>query len=149
MKILFNLFGLLIVSSCSNFNRDVVIDPDAVLYNYDGDTITVDCRLVHGFVCKDNKLRVRVRNVDTPEIKGKCIEEKSLAQDAKLFTKNALFSSKEIILVVNELELYDKYKRLLADIYTDGQSLSAGLIKSGLGQEYHGGYRDPSKWCNQ
>lgn len=146
MKILLIPFILLVLSSCDKLNDEVHIGPNAILYNYDGDTFTLDCDYVQGFNCKNNKLRVRVKGVDTPEIKGECAYEKNLALDAKAFTRDELRYAGEIILVVNKLDKYDKYRRLLASVFYDGKSLSAGLIDNGLGRSYFGGPR--SGWCN-
>ncbi|MEX2964291.1 thermonuclease family protein [Microbulbifer sp. TYP-18] len=39
----------------------------------------------------------------------------------------------------------DKYFRLLAEVWVDGQRLDQLLIGAGLGYEYHGGKR--RNWC--
>ena len=49
--------------------------------NYDGDTITVDIPNVHSFF--GNNISVRVRGIDTPEVRGKSPCEKDWAQAAK------------------------------------------------------------------
>ena len=53
---------------------------------YDGDTFKINLNCSLAVYCE--KVPVRVRGVDTPEIKGKTEREKALAQKAKAFTKN-------------------------------------------------------------
>jgi len=51
--------------------------------NYDGDTITVNINDVHPLL--GDNINIRVRGIDTPEIRGKCQYEKDLAYEAKYF----------------------------------------------------------------
>lgn len=107
---------------------------------YDGDTFRVtikDWPAVAGY-----RVGVRVKAVDTPEIKGKCLQEKELARKAKQFTVALLKSGKPIEL--RNLQR-DKYFRLLADVYVGETNLAEALKKAGLGYEYNGGTKQ--KWC--
>ena len=101
---------------------------------YDGDTFKINLNCSLAVYCE--KVPVRVRGVDTPEIKGKTEREKALAQKAKAFTKN--------FLDVHPITLSDcgrdKYFRLLCDVTNgDGQDLAQELIKRDLGYSYQGG----------
>ena len=82
------------------------------------------------------KVPVRVRGVDTPEIKGKTEREKKLAQKAKEFTKE--FLAQEPVNLSNCGR--DKYFRLLCDVKNgQGKDLARELIKNDLGYSYDGG----------
>ena len=107
---------------------------------YDGDTFRANIKdwpPVAGY-----RIGVRVKGVDTPEIKGKCEQEKALARKAKQFTVELLRSGKPVEL--RNLQR-DKYFRLLADVYVGDRNLAEELKKAGLGYEYHGGTK--RLWC--
>lgn len=81
------------------------------------------------------KVPVRVRGIDCPEIKGKTEREKRLAQKAKAFTKD--FLSRGPVNLSNCGR--DKYFRLLCDVDVNGQSLAKELLKRKLAYRYDGG----------
>ncbi|MFK5892271.1 MAG: thermonuclease family protein [Pseudomonadota bacterium] len=130
--------------SCEQFNSRYQIEYTDIIYNYDGDTILIYC--LNGLKCEKKGLSVRVRHVDTPEIKGRCEYERKMAYRAKEFTNKALKRAHSIVLSINQLNMYDKYDRLLADILIDGQSLGKMLVENNLGRSYDGGHRDG--WCS-
>lgn len=109
---------------------------------YDGDTITVTIPEWPPIV--GEAMPIRVRGVDTPEIRGKCQSEKALAREARLFTRKAIASAH--VLELSELER-GKYFRLVADVIVDGVSLSELLINNKLGRRYDGGAR--AGWCGR
>ena len=115
--------------------------PAVVDYVYDGDTFTADVMLPPD-VSVD--VRVRLINIDTPEIQGRCQYEKDLAQQAKRALQ-ALIPRGTIVELENIKD--DKYLgRIDANvILPDGRDAGAVLIKMGLGRRYKGGRRDP--WC--
>ncbi len=101
---------------------------------YDGDTFKINLNCSVAVYCE--KVPVRVRHVDTPEIKGKTDKETRLAKEAKAFTKN--FLSHPPILLTNCGR--DKYFRLLCDVTNgQGKDLAQELIKKDLGYSYEGG----------
>ena len=84
---------------------------------------------------------VRIRGIDTPEIKGKCPAEKAAALEAK--ARLAVLLNGAII--VSEIKP-DKYSgRVDADVTVDGKSVAAILIAEGLARPYTGGARQG--WC--
>ncbi len=107
---------------------------------YDGDTLRVDIDGYPDVVGKN--MPVRIRGIDTPEIRGKCPEEKALAKKSRDFLRLKLAEAKEI-------ELLDvdrgKYFRLLASVYVDGKSVGKLLISEGMARAYDGGKR--LGWC--
>ena len=132
--------------------------PAEIITVIDGDTI--QARIV---IWLDQLVTVKVRlqGVDTPEINGKCAQERALAQQAKTFAETWLANarahpnrssdkqnrSKKIIdkaiMLINVQ--YGKYAgRVVADIQNrQGETLSAALIEAGLAQPYG----VPAKWC--
>ena len=101
---------------------------------YDGDTFKINLNCSLAVYCE--KVPVRVRGVDSPEIKGKTKREKELAQTAKHFTQE--FLSQSPISLSNCGR--DKYFRLLCDVTNgQGQDLAQELIKRDLGYAYQGG----------
>lgn len=141
-KVLY-LLAMVFLSSCSLFETEVILNAEDVTYIYDGDTVTFRC--IEGFKCENNKIQVRVKGVDAPEIKAECKEEKLLARQAKQHTVRTLRDAKQIKLIIDYVDVYDRYDRLLAYVYVDGIGLHKSLIKRGYGREYHGGKR--VSWC--
>ncbi|CZF77188.1 hypothetical protein GCE9029_00059 [Grimontia celer] len=120
-------------------------DPDSVVVDrvvsvYDGDTFRIDIEGWHNSVGKN--IPVRVRGIDTPEIRGKCSEEKSHAKLAKEMTENRLYSAKVIRL--HNIER-GKYFRLIADVHMDGRSLADILLEHNLARAYNGKIK--LDWC--
>lgn len=107
---------------------------------YDGDTFRVT--IAHWPPIVGNRISVRVKGIDAPELKGKCEQEKQLARKAKQATVAMLRAGRKIEL--RNLQR-DKYFRLLADVYVDGQSLAQMLLKSGLARPYNGDTK--GSWC--
>ena len=110
--------------------------------NYDADTITFNIPNVHPLIGKH--ISVRVRHVDTPEIKGKLPCEKDAARTAKKLTENILKNAKRIDL---ENVDKDKYFRILANVVVDGKSLKDTLLKNNLAYAYEGKTKQKLNWC--
>ena len=110
----------------------------------DGDTFRADIVGWPSIVAEN--IRVRVRGVDSPEIRNsKCKQEKILARKARSFTARLLWTAQKIELRAIER---GKYFRLLADVVFDGQDLAAALIESGHGRPYMGKGSRPD-WCGE
>ncbi len=107
---------------------------------YDADTFRVTINSWPAVA--GNRIAVRVKGIDAPEMKGKCDKEKELAKKAKQTTVTILRAGKKVEL--RNLQR-DKYFRLLADVYVDGKSLAAALKKAGLVYAYNGGTK--KSWC--
>lgn len=110
--------------------------------NYDADTITVDIPGLHPLIGK--KMNIRVRGVDTPEIRTKNKCEKEKGRHAKKLVKSLLKKAKRIDLVNIER---GKYFRIVADVVLDGKNLTSYLVKNGLGYPYDGGTKKKVNWC--
>lgn len=103
---------------------------------YDGDTF----RAYLPNIKKDQ--RIRVRGVDTPEIKGGCGSEIRAAVKSRDFVRELLYSAKEIVL--SNISK-DRYERVLANVIVDGQDLAQTLIDKKLGRKWQG---KRENWCN-
>jgi len=108
---------------------------------YDGDTCYL---LVPQLPEKLRKMSVRIKGIDTPEIKGECDKEKELALKARDFANKVFRSAKDI--EFKDLE-WDKYGgRLLSNVYLDGHLYSKLIMIQKLARPYDGGTK--KGWCN-
>lgn len=114
------------------------------LKNYDADTVTVQIPGVHPLL--GEKISVRVRHIDAPEIKGKLPCEKEAARIAQRLVENQLKRAKRIDLKNVDR---DKYFRVLADIEVDGKNLKAIVEKNHLSVAYEGGTKQKLNWCSR
>jgi len=112
--------------------------------NYDGDTATFDIDSVHPMLGKNAK--IRVRGIDTPEIRGSDKCEKDLARAAKRLVKSELKNAKKVTLSNCGK---GKYFRLVCDINYDGKNLKTILFKNKLAYSYEGGKKRKINWCNR
>ena len=109
---------------------------------YDGDTITIACKLPH-----ENspiyRFSVRINGIDCPEIKTSNKTEKECAVIAKT-TISHLVLHKIVHLQNVKLE---KYGRILADVTIDNISLGDMLCECHLAVKYDGGTKiSPNDW---
>lgn len=127
------LFGMWVASA--------IAIPARVDYIVDGDTFAGVVTLDGGI---DVTVRVRIRNIDTPEIHGDCEYEREMATRAK--EKLA-----ELIPVGTVTDLTnikdDKYLgRIDANVSdTHGHDIGEAMIRTGLARRYNGGHR--KSWC--
>jgi len=114
-----------------------------VKYIIDGDTFVGDVFL--NGKTSINSVKVRLRNVDTPEIHGECDSEIRRAQSARqrLGELIPIGSTVEIKNVKN-----DKYAgRIDANVFdSNGRDVGSVLVKEKLGRPYSGGKR--LSWCD-
>lgn len=133
-KILTVFFGII-------FSQSVFAVPATVGYIFDGDTFSAQVKLED-----DIKISVRVRilDIDAPEISGKCDSE---IRDA-LRAKKRL---EELLPIGSNVDLQDvkddKYLgRIDAHVKTsNGIDISSVMIKENLVRKYNGGHR--MGWC--
>ncbi len=112
---------------------------DEVVSIYDGDTFRVTIRNWPAVI--GERIAVRVYGIDTPELRDKDPQVKEKARKAKQFVVDSLRNARRVEL--RNLRR-DKYFRLLAEVYVDGHSLGAQLVKLGLARPYDGGTK--SDW---
>ena len=109
---------------------------------YDGDTFRVNLDGDMPRIFGEN-ISIRVANVDTPEIRTKCVKEKILARKAKQFSAQKLREAKVIVLKNVQR---GKYFRIVADVYVDGVLLSKQLLDNNLAVQY-AGKKKKHDWC--
>lgn len=107
---------------------------------YDGDTCTFTLPGIHPFF--EEKISVRIRGIDTPEIRGKCEAENQKAKVARDFLRNLLRGAQRIDLVDAER---GKYFRIVATVRADGVDVAPLMTERGMGRAYQGGRR--AGWC--
>jgi micrococcal nuclease len=105
----------------------------------DGDTIEARAHLWIGLSLVS---RIRIRGIDTPEMRGSCPEEKALAAAARDLLAALAGDTIEISNIEN-----DKYGgRVIADAASvDGSDLGSAMMTRGLARPYDGGSR--ADWC--
>lgn len=108
---------------------------------YDGDTITVNIPRLPDVFGKN--IGIRVRGVDTPEIRAKCDNEKYMAIRARNYVRSLLENAKKIDLINPER---GKYFRIVADVRFDGADLRDSLLHMGYAINYNGGTKT-NPWC--
>ncbi|OQW48523.1 MAG: hypothetical protein A4S09_04920 [Proteobacteria bacterium SG_bin7] len=111
---------------------------------YDGDTITVDLPNVAPVFGKS--LGVRIRGIDTAEIRGGSDCEKQSARTARKLVESMVRNAKRVDLLSVDR---DKYFRLLANVKVDGKDLKETLLKNNLAVHYDGGTKQKVDWCKR
>jgi micrococcal nuclease len=98
--------------------------------NYDGDSLRTP-----------SGERIRVKGIDTPEIKGACAYERRLAAAAREFAAGQLRRAERVTLVRHG---QDKYGRTLAYVLVDGKDLGNEMVSRGLARVWTG---RRLSWC--
>lgn len=115
--------------------------PAVVDYVLDGDTVAAQVNLAPDVGVT---VRVRLRNVDTPELSGECDDEINMANRARDRVRTLLPRG-----TVVELENIkdDKYLgRIDANLFLpDGRDVGNILVRENLARPYNGGKR--AGWC--
>ncbi|MGE7986102.1 thermonuclease family protein [Lysinibacillus fusiformis] len=103
------------VSKFEEYELESVIDGDTIRIKYNG-----------------SSEKVRFLLVDTPETNHETLGEQPYGPEAKEFTKQ-LLAGQDTVYLEFDVSYRDKYKRLLAYIYTkEGISIQEQLLKNGL-----------------
>lgn len=111
---------------------------------YDGDTVTMDVLI---WANQSVEATVRLKGIDTPEIRGKCPEEKELAIKARDFVREL---TKDTITILEAIPYRGpatgKYGRIIGTLYTPlNENINQMLVDEGLARVYDGGKREG--WC--
>jgi endonuclease YncB( thermonuclease family) len=115
-----------------------------VIKVYDGDTITI------GFTLNKINYRhsVRLSRIDTPEIRTSNLIEKEASQIVKAELENKILNK---IIFVDECD-YDKYGRLLAEIYLIDNgfvyNINDWLLDNKYAVKYNGGKKEDINWSH-
>jgi micrococcal nuclease len=109
-----------------------------VIKVYDGDTVTI------GTIMNNNnyQFQVRLNRLDTPELKTKNEIEKK----AGLFVRDKLIEKILYqVITINIIE-YDKYGRLLAEIYLNDENINDWLLNNKYAVPYDGKTKETIDW---
>jgi len=139
-KILFIMLILSVSAFSQNLDDGDSYKVSRIISVYDGDTFRVDIDALPEIVGKN--IAIRILGIDTPEIQGKCEQEKLLAIKARDLARDYLNNAKSIHL--KNLSR-GKYFRLLADVFVDDFNLADALLEKGLAVKYSG--KKKSSWC--
>lgn len=103
------------------------------------------CRAVDGDTIKCGAERIRISNIDTPELgaHARCAAEAELAERARQFTAQRLAAG-PIELSRDVKRPRDRYGRTLATVRSGDADLGEALIAAGLARRWDG-RRHP--WC--
>jgi len=105
----------------------------------DGDTFVIDWpTLPFGM----NKVSIRIRGIDTPEIHSKCEKEKTSAETSKSFLSNWILH-KQVIIANCENDKFGG--RWLCDVEYKNSEVSSTMIVNGFARPYNGEKKIP--WC--
>lgn len=116
---------------------------------YDGDTITIASKLFNHSattVAAESpvyRFQVRLRGIDTPEMKTKSVVEKQLAQKSQTALSEFILHK---IVSLADVGM-DKYGRILANVYYNDTNISKWMITEGHAVVYDGGKKQiPDTW---
>jgi len=107
-----------------------------VLKVYDGDTITIGTRFPNSNVVY--RFSVRLSGIDAPEMKGKTDAEKQSA----LRSRDRLSDLILFKMVRLENVKYEKYGRILADVYLGNVNVCSWMVAEKLAKPYNGGKKE-------
>jgi len=114
-----------------------------VMKVYDGDTITIATPISHGITKKVCKFSVRIKGIDCPEMRTKNVDEKFVALKAKEYLSSLIFNK---TVHLDEIG-FDKYGRILAEVYIGNVNISERMISERLAIEYFGKTKvSPENW---
>ncbi len=97
----------------------------------DGDTLWLD------------GTKIRIANIDAPEIDARCTREKQLALDAKAKLRSLLSGRAFTVRASGK----DRYGRTLATLSTDRGDVGEALVGSQLAVSWAGKKADAADWC--
>lgn len=107
----------------------------------DGDTFLADAHVWPG---QSVRVNIRIRGIDAPEMKSRCLAERSAALEARAVLADLLGGGRISISNIGGAKYYG---RVLADVDTEGgEAVSEILLTLRLVRPYWGGRRE--SWCN-
>jgi endonuclease YncB( thermonuclease family) len=105
---------------------------------YDGDTITVAAPFCNGSTQTEPEIylfSIRLRGIDTPELRGGGPAEKVKAEVARDALAGLVMG--RVVRVANVGS--EKYGRVLADVFVDGMCVNEWMVERGFAVAYDGG----------
>ena len=118
-----------------------------VIKVYDGDTITIACRIYNGYSSVEPpelyRFPVRLNGIDSPEMKSPHENEKKLAHVSQEALSNLIFGK---IVTLQNVSM-EKYGRVLADVYLGSLNVNQWMLEGGYAVKYDGGTKHrPNEW---
>ncbi len=139
------LLGLLTLSPLASAEPYGPVFVSRVTDVYDGDTFRVDIDAWPGVIGRD--MPVRLRGVDTPELRSRCATPEAKAREKALGLRARDFTAAQLA-AAEVITLHDVYRgsffRLVAEVRLDGESLGETLLTAGLAVPYGTG-----DWCEE
>ena len=114
------IFSFFIINTGNYGNARVL----QVVSVYDGDTFKANLKDLPSII--GYEISIRIKGIDTPELKANNIDVKSLAYKARDYTRSQLTNANIIILSNIERGMYF---RIIADVWYDNTNLASNLIK--------------------
>jgi len=142
----------LIITLCAiTFSTLAHADKFTIKYRscYDGDTCRIDFikNITEDYIVPKffaSNVRIRVGGIDTPEIRGKCVQEGTLAENARDYLNYTLKTAESIIIVIDNNNKLDSLGRYLAVLYVDDININNLMLARGYARVEQKGYHD---WC--
>ena len=101
----------------------------------DGDTIDVIMDMGFDIMYKS---RVRLFGIDTPESRTRNLDEKKRGLLAKKYLQEALKAGKALSIKTYKDNETGKFGRILGDVFIDGKSVNAQMVKDFMAVPYTG-----------
>jgi endonuclease YncB( thermonuclease family) len=110
---------------------------------YDGDTITIACKILTQENSPIYRFSVRLREINSPEMKTKSPVEKQIEKKSQKALSDLIFDK---IVYLTDVGM-DKYGRVLANVYLDQINISCWMLQNNHAVKYDGGTKDiPDEW---
>jgi endonuclease YncB( thermonuclease family) len=107
---------------------------------YDGDTIYIASDEIKCPVPNKTFIfTIRIKHIDTPEIRTKNLEEKELGKKAKQKMEELVLNK---FVVLEEIQHEKKWGRILAVVKVNGVSVSDVMLETGHAKPYEGGHKE-------
>lgn len=107
---------------------------------YDGDTVKIVFPLTDKEPERLYKWNCRLINIDTPEIRTRNLREKAYGKKVRDFLRKKILNK----IVTVSCKDFDKYGRLLVEIFYEDENINNWLIDNGYAKVYDGGTKH--KW---
>jgi len=107
---------------------------------YDGDTIYIASDEIHCPVPNKTFIfTIRIKHIDTPEIRTKNLEEKELGKKAKQKMEELVLNK---FVTLEDIQHEKKWGRILAVVKVNGVSVSDVMLETGHAKPYEGGHKE-------
>jgi len=122
------------------FNFEERVCQGKVVDVYDGDTVKIVFPLTDKEPERLYRWNCRLINVDTPEIRTRNLKEKEYGKQVRDRLREKILNN----IVDVHCKDFDKYGRLLVEIFYENVSINKWLIENNYAKVYDGGKK--SKW---